>query len=376
MEAKRRRVTRECVICRDDKGIRAFAGQITDACEHVRDVCQQCMASTIRMEITCKGQAAEVNCPTCASVLSLSDVARESSQEEANQLDKLLLQKALSQDPSFCWCAHGCEVGQILEEFGPNIFMTCQECKRRTCTHHRSVWHQEQTCAEYDKEQNERGEDFSFTFTVDNSQLQSEAKGVSYRRSPKLEDKARCFAPWEACVHGSLHSAEWIAVGDLFLPLKIRKMQVLQPREDSYQVDNTVLQSTKNGVFYRSSPTLEAKTSEIAEWESFVRGTPFDRSWIKVGSAFLPIFVRGIRILKMQAGLCQYMQEKNIQCCPSCRQGIEKRRGCDHMKCPCGAEFCYLCGANYLGADGIFAVGNHAHKATCKHYRAWVWWQT
>ena len=34
---------------------------------------------------------------------------------------------------------------------------------------------------------------------------------------------------------------------------------------------------------------------------------------------------------------------ENIRKCPSCRKAIEKVIGCDHMKCPCGYEFCYYC---------------------------------
>ena len=362
------------MICREDKGPSDFPGKVTDGCSHTRDVCRPCMARIIRMEISVKGQAAEVKCPTCSMALALSDVARESSQEDADQLDKFLLQRALSQEPNFCWCAHGCGVGQVLDEIGRNIFMTCQQCSQRTCTHHRSIWHDELTCAEHDHQQTCRER---YSFTVDNSILQSTSNGVVYRRSPQLEAKAKGVAEWGTCVHGFLHSSDWVAVGDLFLPTAIRRVRVLQPRAESYQVDNALLQSSRSGVRYRTSPNLEDATSEIAEWGSFVKGTPVDQNWIKVDSedsedsAFLPICIRGLRVLKLQGGLGQYMQEKKVQRCPSCHQGIEKKHGCDHMKCPCGAEFCHVCGADYLGPDGIFSVGNHMHKKTCRHYRPW-----
>ncbi|CAK9035654.1 Uncharacterized protein SCF082_LOCUS21384 [Durusdinium trenchii] len=366
-DTKRRRCTRECLVCREDKGVTAFPGRITGICRHVRDVCRRCMRRTIQMEIQTKGRAAEAKCPTCSAPLSLADVARESSKKDAEHLDKLLLQKVLSQEPSFCWCAHGCEVGQMLEDIGPNIFMTCQQCSRRTCTHHRSKWHDELTCAEYDSQQ--AAKEQLFCFTVDNGTLKSHSNGLCYRWSPNLNDKAKRFAQWDSCVRGHLHSVGWVAVGNLFLPTRIRSIRVLQPRPDSYQLDNTALRSPKRGVFYRSSCAWEDITDEIAEWGDFVQGTPIDEKWIKVDSRFLPVYIKGIRILKLQAGLCQYMQKKSIQCCPSCRQGIEKKQGCDHMTCPCGAQFCYRCGADYLGPKGIFAVGNHVHKKTCRHYR-------
>ncbi|KAG9293823.1 hypothetical protein G9A89_019161 [Geosiphon pyriformis] len=33
--------------------------------------------------------------------------------------------------------------------------------------------------------------------------------------------------------------------------------------------------------------------------------------------------------------------------CPDCEMAIEKNHGCDHMKCRCGHEFCWLCLAEY-----------------------------
>lgn len=33
--------------------------------------------------------------------------------------------------------------------------------------------------------------------------------------------------------------------------------------------------------------------------------------------------------------------------CPSCKFWVEKNKGCDHMTCRCGYEFCFRCGAKY-----------------------------
>lgn len=65
---------------------------------------------------------------------------------------------------------------------------------------------------------------------------------------------------------------------------------------------------------------------------------------------------------------------ERIQKCPKCNNGIEKTGGCNHMTCRrdvggCGAEFCWLCLADYKGPNGIFKVGNKAHKPDCHFYR-------
>ena len=143
------------------------------------------------------------------------------------------------------------------------------------------------------------------------------------------------------------------------------------------KVDNSLLESSAAGVCYRSSMDLGAvrKRSRLVEWDSFVEGNVVDKEWLKVEEGYLPLRIRGIPILQLQTGLQKFMNEKNIQQCPTCRQGIEKKKGCDHMTCKCGAQFCYICGADYLGPRGIFAVGNHVHEKFCKHYRAFPWFQ-
>merc|ERR1719453_1856106 len=74
-----------------------------------------------------------------------------------------------------------------------------------------------------------------------------------------------------------------------------------------------------------------------------------------------------------EVGLHQYLQSDRVKRCPKCNTGVEKNDGCDHMKClvsagGCGAEWCWLCLADYNGPNGIFAVGNSAHARGCQWY--------
>lgn len=60
----------------------------------------------------------------------------------------------------------------------------------------------------------------------------------------------------------------------------------------------------------------------------------------------------------------------NTRRCPQCRHGIEKNGGCDHMTCArdkggCGAEFCFVCGADY---GAIRQRGNAEHQPTCIYH--------
>ena len=43
--------------------------------------------------------------------------------------------------------------------------------------------------------------------------------------------------------------------------------------------------------------------------------------------------------------LASWAKGGNAQACPSCFSLIQRTEGCPHMKCKCGAQFCYTCGA-------------------------------
>jgi len=39
--------------------------------------------------------------------------------------------------------------------------------------------------------------------------------------------------------------------------------------------------------------------------------------------------------------------KKNTKQCPDCKRFVQKNRGCNHMTCKCGAQFCWICGESY-----------------------------
>ncbi|KAH0334986.1 hypothetical protein KCU81_g9228, partial [Aureobasidium melanogenum] len=45
--------------------------------------------------------------------------------------------------------------------------------------------------------------------------------------------------------------------------------------------------------------------------------------------------------------LLQAAEAQGWQRCYQCRRLVELRSGCNHMICPCGAHFCYVCGASW-----------------------------
>lgn len=43
----------------------------------------------------------------------------------------------------------------------------------------------------------------------------------------------------------------------------------------------------------------------------------------------------------------ELVQGANFKQCPHCKFWVEKTMGCNHMRCKCGNDFCYLCGGLY-----------------------------
>ena len=47
---------------------------------------------------------------------------------------------------------------------------------------------------------------------------------------------------------------------------------------------------------------------------------------------------------KLDNQFFQFVKGAKFKMCPRCKYWVEKNQGCNHMKCRCGADFCYLCG--------------------------------
>ena len=47
---------------------------------------------------------------------------------------------------------------------------------------------------------------------------------------------------------------------------------------------------------------------------------------------------------KLDQQFMDFVKGAKFKMCPKCKFWVEKNQGCNHMKCRCGADFCYLCG--------------------------------
>jgi len=51
--------------------------------------------------------------------------------------------------------------------------------------------------------------------------------------------------------------------------------------------------------------------------------------------------------------------------CPKCSQGVIKDIGCDHLRCRCGEEWCFVCMCSW---ENIIRIGPTAHASTCSYH--------
>ncbi|CAE7265122.1 unnamed protein product [Symbiodinium necroappetens] len=88
-------------------------------------------------------------------------------------------------------------------------------------------------------------------------------------------------------------------------------MEVAQAQEEpaapetqqAFLVDNRAFKADSDGVGYRASPDLEDKVvpARTALWGTVVHGVADDEGWLRVGAYYLPMALKGIRVLTPEA---------------------------------------------------------------------------
>jgi hypothetical protein len=68
------------------------------------------------------------------------------------------------------------------------------------------------------------------------------------------------------------------------------------------------------------------------------------------------------RLEKEESAMHQWLIENRTMPCPKCQALIQKNDGCNHIHCPCGSEFCWLCG-NLVNE-------NSPNRGLPEHYRS------
>lgn len=69
--------------------------------------------------------------------------------------------------------------------------------------------------------------------------------------------------------------------------------------------------------------------------------------------------------LEEEEATAKLLSKEETSICPKCGQGVTKTEGCDHMRCACGEEWCYICSCSY---ENVIRLGATAHATFCLYH--------
>ncbi|CAF2057720.1 unnamed protein product [Rotaria magnacalcarata] len=100
----------------------------------------------------------QVNCPepNCSAALDFDSIKKILGNIRGKKLfehyDRFCTQRVLERMPGFVWCSRRCGSGQLAERGVENNIIICIKCNRKTCFVHKTKWHNDFTCAQYDSQ--------------------------------------------------------------------------------------------------------------------------------------------------------------------------------------------------------------------------------
>jgi uncharacterized protein YbaR (Trm112 family) len=179
----------ECTVCTDTKPAASFPlAAITKTCTHPPTTCLDCVATSIRSDITHKLWN-EIRCPECREPLQYDDVQRHADAATLERYQTLSFRHVLSEADNFVWCTGvGCGYGQVHDGGTESPIVICLLCGARSCFAHRVAWHENLSCEEYDALQRDPA-NFRSRFEMEN-----EAAEEAERARRAQEEADRAFA--------------------------------------------------------------------------------------------------------------------------------------------------------------------------------------
>ncbi|KAF6523548.1 hypothetical protein HZS61_012047 [Fusarium oxysporum f. sp. conglutinans] len=77
--------------------------------------------------------------------------ASSSSSSSASPYERQALRAAVEEDENFFWCTSDCGSGQIHDSGSAQPIVVCIKCSHRSCFRHGVNWHEDLSCEEYDR---------------------------------------------------------------------------------------------------------------------------------------------------------------------------------------------------------------------------------
>ncbi|EMT68214.1 Putative E3 ubiquitin-protein ligase ARI9 [Fusarium odoratissimum] len=90
-------------------------------------------------------------CDECQENLEYNDIQRFADEHTIAKYERQALRAAVEEDENFFWCTSDCGSGQIHDSGSAQPIVVCIKCSHRSCFRHGVNWHEDLSCEEYDR---------------------------------------------------------------------------------------------------------------------------------------------------------------------------------------------------------------------------------
>ncbi|KAF5247948.1 hypothetical protein FANTH_6229 [Fusarium anthophilum] len=146
--------SRECLACSDMKAPNSFPDFVTSKCTHTPSICLDCMVRSIQVAMKTEYWN-EISCDECKEKLQYNDIQRFADEQTIAKYERQALRAAVADEENFFWCTSDCGSGQIHDSGSTQPIVVCIKCNHRSCFRHGVNWHEDLSCEEYDRLQDD-----------------------------------------------------------------------------------------------------------------------------------------------------------------------------------------------------------------------------
>ncbi|KAH7224894.1 hypothetical protein BKA60DRAFT_450544 [Fusarium oxysporum] len=133
-------------------------------------------------------------CDECQENLEYNDIQRFADEQTIAKYERQALRAAVEEDENFFWCTSDCGSGQIHDSGSAQPIVVCIKCSHRSCFRHGVNWHEDLSCEEYDRLQEDP--DFRGHLELENERW-SKAQAAQAAQEEADRDLARRFVAKE-----------------------------------------------------------------------------------------------------------------------------------------------------------------------------------
>ncbi|EWG42978.1 hypothetical protein FVEG_04643 [Fusarium verticillioides 7600] len=142
--------SRECLACSDTKAPDSFPDFVTSKCTHTPSICLDCVVRSIQVAMETEYWN-EISCHKCKEKLEYNDIPRLTDEQTVAKYEGQALRAAVADEENFFWCTSDCGSGQIHDSWSTQPIVVCIKCNHRSCFRHGVNWHEDLSCDEYDR---------------------------------------------------------------------------------------------------------------------------------------------------------------------------------------------------------------------------------